>query len=66
MDKKILVESYRSKAKSLNDEELAIVKRAVNRQLAFGKIGEEFNHDAIAAFAVAEVLQREQYSRLRD
>ena len=66
MDKKSLVENYRNTAGTLNDADLATVKRSVNRQLAYGKIGEEFNHDPITAFAVAEVLQREQFSRLRD
>ncbi len=66
MDKKTIVEGFRQTAKNLSDTDLAATKRAINRQLAYSKVGEEFGHDPITAFKVAEVLQAEQFRRLGD
>jgi hypothetical protein len=66
MHKSEIVQKVEHVVPTLSDNALLALKRDVNRQLAYSKISETYNHDPITAFKVAEVLQREHIRRMGD
>ena len=61
-----IIQKFEQSAPTLSNSDLLAMKRDVNRQLAYSKISDTYNHDPITAFKVAEVLQREYIRRMGD